>query len=126
MRFPELALLVGFALTACQTSHLTYATASGASAVEPIYRDQALSNFAKLLDEPNALPSQISLVTGTMQTNSSVTPNVTFPLSSMFARAISATTTDTTSTAGASATIQGSLGFQLNYIVAAPTDTLVL
>jgi hypothetical protein len=44
----------------------------------------------------------------------------------MLARAVTATTTETTTTAGAGSTIQGRLGFQLNYTVTAPNDMLVL
>ena len=62
--------------------NLAYNTVDVASSVNSVYRHQVLSNFGRLLDEPYALPSQIDLATGTVQTTYSVTPSVTAPASS--------------------------------------------
>jgi hypothetical protein len=131
LRMYLILVLAGFALTACQQTQLTYAANTGAAAVEPVFRQQALSNFAKLLDNPAALPSQVNLASGTLQANSSVTPSVSFPLSSMFASALAitptgVTNTGTTTTAGASSTLSGSYGFQLQFVVNPLTDTIAL
>jgi len=101
VRIWPLALALTSLLTGCDVTRLTYATTSGGEVVEPTYRDQTLTNLSKLLDEPGVLPSEIYLQTGVMQTNSSVTLSVTFPLSSMFAKTVSATISQTTTTPGA-------------------------
>jgi hypothetical protein len=111
-------------LASCQADTLTYATASGADAIEPIYRNQTLANLARSIDEPNSLPSIVYMQTGTMQETSSVTPSLTFPLWAMFASTNGPNASNTKTTAGGAGTIQGSLGIQLNYIVAPPPDTL--
>lgn len=112
--------------SACQTAQVTNANTAAADAVESIYRDQVLSNLSRLIETPNALPSQVKLVTGINQASGTFTPSVTFPLSSMFARTVSATPTQITTTAGAGSTLQGSMGYQLTYNTTPATEILDL
>ena len=120
------AISAPLVVSACQAAQVTNANTAAADAVEPIYRDQVLSNLSRLIDEPNAIPSQVKLVTGTNQASGTFTPSVTFPLSSMFARTVSATPTQVTSTAGAGSTLSGSLGYQLTYNTTPTTEIIDL
>jgi len=92
MYLQRLVLVFCVALAGCDSDRLTYTTASGAaSVVSPIYHDQALNNLANLIAEPNTIPSQVTLQTGIMQTNATLTPSVSFPLSSGIMHAVGAT-----------------------------------
>jgi hypothetical protein len=113
----RLTLSSGLVLAGCQSTQLSYTTTNGASAVEPIYRQQAVDNLAKLIKEPYSLPSEVFIQNGTMQANESVTPTVTFPFSSMFAKTVSATPSSTNTIAGGGGSLAGTLGYQLNYVV---------
>jgi hypothetical protein len=126
MRSKLTLLLTALVLSACQAAQVTNANTAAADAVEPIYRDQVLSNLSRLIDKPNALPSQVKLVTGINQASGTFTPSVTFPLSNMFARTVSATPTQVTTTAGAGSTLSGSMGYQLTYNTAPTTEILDL
>ncbi len=119
------ALILAAGLWGCTTQVRNTNTAA-ADAVEPIYRDQVLSNLAKLLDAPNTLPSQIKLLSGTNQSSGTLSPTVTFPLTRMFASTVSSAPSHTTTTAGAGATLGGNLGYQMTYSTAPTTEIIDL
>lgn len=116
-----LSLALVLVLSACE-AQVRDANTSSADTIEPIYRDQVLSNLSKLLDTPNILPSQAKLGQGQNQSSGTFSPSVTFPLTSMFTSTVSAMSGHTTTTAGAGATLGGNLGYQLTYQTAPITE----
>jgi hypothetical protein len=59
-------------LSGCASTQLNYNTLDVARSVESIYTRQALANLSKYIDEPNAIPSQLDLLQGTVQTSNSI------------------------------------------------------
>jgi hypothetical protein len=116
------ALILG----SCESTQLSSNTIDVAATIAPIYVAQVLGNFAKFINDSDTLPSQATLQAGIIQVTNSVTPTVTFPLSNMFAGAIGATTTKTTTTAGASMTVGASVSWQQNFTVQPINDPFSL
>jgi hypothetical protein len=85
MRIMGLAAL-GIVLAGCAGTQLKYNTLDVASTVTAIHINQVLENLSRFIDEPYALPSQVDITSGTIQTSNSVTPTVTSPLSRGSAR----------------------------------------
>jgi hypothetical protein len=69
------------ALAGCAGTQLKYNTLDIASTVTAIHTNQVLENLSRFIDEPYALPSQVDITSGTIQTSNSITPTVTSPLS---------------------------------------------
>jgi hypothetical protein len=113
-------------LGGCQSAQLSSNTIDVAATIAPIYVAQVLGNFAKFVDQPESLPSQATLQAGIIQTTNSLTPSISFPLSSMFASALGSTLTKTTTTAGASMTIGASVAWQQNFTVQPINDPFSL
>lgn len=67
-------------LLGCASTQLNYNTQDLASTVDTLVTDQVLSNLAKFINSPNAIPSQITILTGTVTTNDVVNPTITSPL----------------------------------------------
>jgi hypothetical protein len=66
----------------CASTQLNFNTLDIAESIEPVYTRQVLANFSKIIDAPLAIPSQLDIPNGTIQTSNSVTPSISFPLSS--------------------------------------------
>lgn len=115
-----LTLLLG-----CASTQLTYNTLDVGGSIESIYRRQTLLNLSKTIDDNWALPSQFEIAAGTVQTSNSVTPNVTFPVSTAVARNGSAVVTSLTR-AGAGMTVAANDGWQQSWTVAPVTETVQL
>jgi hypothetical protein len=118
-------------LSGCASTQLNYNTLDIADSVESIYTRQALSNLSKIIDQPNALPSQMDLLQGTVQTSASVSPSVTAPLSQTITTtttrvAAAITNTHTGALAGAGATLSGSDAWQQNWNVVPLSDANTL
>jgi hypothetical protein len=90
------ALSVATILGSCASTQLNYNTLDIASTVDDLYTRQALNNLSRVIDEPFALPSQLDLLQGTIQTSVTVNPSANFPLSKSI--------TDTATQAGAAIT----------------------
>jgi hypothetical protein len=90
MRFQQsgqIATIVGALciVGGCASTQLGYNTVDIGNSVDRIITSQVLDNFGRFIGNPYAIPSMITLTNGTVQTQNSVTPMVTDPLSSMFA-----------------------------------------
>jgi hypothetical protein len=119
-------LLVGLVVvlmaSGCASDQLNFNTLDIASSVSDVYLRQALDNFGHIIKNDDAVPSQVDILAGTVQTTNSITPNLTFPLSSMVASAVAATTTKTTTTAGASLGIMAADNWQQNWNITTVSD----
>ena len=70
---------------ACASAQLNYNTVEISSTIDSVYTREALDNLSKFIDDPFAIPSQIIMVGGTIQTVNTVNPSVTFPLTAQIA-----------------------------------------
>jgi hypothetical protein len=78
-------------MPSCASTQLNYNTLDVASSIESVYTRQALDNLSKFIDEPNAVPSQVDLLQGTVQTTYGVTPSLTVPFSDSITRTLTQT-----------------------------------
>lgn len=116
--------VVGFAvfLNGCASKQLNFNTQDIAGSVSDFYMNEALDNFGRLISNPYAVPSQVDILVGTAQTSNSITPNLTFPLTHMFASAVGSTTSRTTTIAGASMGIMAADAWQQNWNITTISD----
>lgn len=91
-------LFGGVSLLGCASTQLNYNALDLASTVDSLVTKQVLSNLAKFIDSPFSIPSQVSIASGTVTTNNSITPSMTSPLN------VAAATTNTLATTMAAAT----------------------
>ena len=68
-------------LCGCASLQLNYNTLDLASSLDDLVTKQILHNISATLDNPYAVPSQVAVAAGTVQTSNSVTPTLTSPLS---------------------------------------------
>jgi hypothetical protein len=113
----------------CASTQLNYNAVEISGTLDSVYTKETLTNLSKFIDNPWAIPSQVMMVGGTVQTTNTINPSVTFPLTAAVARAFSNTspTISTTSTvAGAGATVSGTNTAQQNYTIAPLNDANTL
>jgi hypothetical protein len=125
------ALAPACLLLGCASGQLNYNTLDIANSVESLYTRQALDNLSKYIDGPNAIPSQMDVLQGTVQTSASVTPSFTFPLSQSITNTgtrtgAALTSTNTGVLAGAAATLGGSDTWQQNWNIVPLSDANTL
>jgi hypothetical protein len=119
------AVSAALIISGCASTQLNYNTLDIASTVESVYTRQILANLSKFIDEPEAVPSQVDLSAGVIQTTNSVTPAVTTP----FSRAITRNGADMVTsavTAGTSATVTAADSWQQNWTVSPISDANTL
>lgn len=119
-------ILFAAIICGCTSAQLSRGTVNVASTIEEIETSQAIANFSRIADNAFALPSLVSIVGGTVQVVNTVTPSVSFPLTSMFARVSSGSPSTTTTTAGAGATFSGTISWQQNFNIVPMTDQFTL
>jgi hypothetical protein len=120
-----LALSGVLAATGCASTQLNYNTLDIASTVESVYTRQILMNLSRTIDEPYAMPSQIDLSAGVIQTSNSVTPSTTTPLSRTITRnGLDVVTTAVT--AGTTATVGVGDTWQQNWTISPISDANTL
>jgi hypothetical protein len=130
--FARIFLCLSFlVLAGCASTQLNYNTLEISSTIDSVYTKQTLGNLSKFIDDPHAIPSQVILAGGTFQTVNTLTPSVTFPLTTQVAdtvtNSISAVTAASARTvAGAGAGISGTNTAQQNYTVAPLNDANTL
>ena len=78
---------LGLVLTGCASARLNYNTADLASSLGSLQKRQIFYNLAQALDDPEFIPSQVTISIGTVQTANAVNPNLSIPLGSSFASA---------------------------------------
>ena len=111
--------------TGCASTQLNFNTLDIAESIAPVYTRQALANLSKIIDEPMAIPSQLDIPNGTIQTSNSVTPSITSPLSHATTENAAHVPTQFV-TAGAGATLNASDAWQQNWNVSPVIDANAL
>jgi hypothetical protein len=104
----------------CASTQLNYNAVEISATIDDVYTRETLNNLSKFIDNPFAIPSQVLMVGGTVQTVNTITPSATFPLTAQLAKTGAATPTLTT--AGAGATLSGTNTAQQNYTIAPLND----
>jgi hypothetical protein len=69
------------AMPGCASTQLNYNTMELASTVESLQTKQVLSNISKFIDDPDTIPDQVVVSSGSLSTTNSVTPSVSGSLS---------------------------------------------
>ncbi|WP_422003137.1 hypothetical protein [Reyranella sp.] len=64
----------------CASTQLNYNTADLASSLASLTKRQIFFNLSQAMDDPDFVPSQVTISIGTAQTLNSVTPSLTLPL----------------------------------------------
>jgi hypothetical protein len=116
------AILLG----GCASTQLNYNTRDIASSVSDVYLQQVLDNFGRFIGNPYAVPSQVDMLAGTVQTSNTITPSITIPLSHMVASTIGTMTSNTTTFAGKSLSVMAGNTGQQNWNITTISDALVL
>jgi hypothetical protein len=112
-------------LGGCAGTQLAYNTLDVASTVIDIETRQVLENLSRTIDQPYAVPSQVDVQTGTIQTTNSVTPSITAPLSRSAARTGTGALT-TLTTAGAGVSVGATDGWTQSWQVTPVSDPTTL
>jgi hypothetical protein len=73
-------IFLSAALAGCAQAELNSNTLDLAHSIESLYRNQALTNLSRLIDDPNTVPSQVDITSGQVQTQDQATGQGTFPL----------------------------------------------
>ena len=96
---------------------------------------RTLNNISKFIDNYNAIPSQVSLSAGTIQTVNTVNPSISIPITDQIAKTVtgvvtgagaSVTNTKVSTLAGSGATLGVTNTQQQNYTVAPLNDEIAL
>ena len=115
----------------CASTQLNYNTVEVSSTIDNIYVRQTLNNLSKFIDDPNAIPSQVMMVGGTIQTVNTINPSITFPITAQLAKTATATPTLLTlasanTLAGVGAGVNGTNSAEQNYTIAPLNDANTL
>lgn len=122
----HLGIVVSFLLlTGCASTQLNYNTVDITGSLDGVYRTQVLNNVSKYIEDDWAIPSYAEIASGTVQTSNSISPSVSFPLSSAVARTGASVITATTK-AGAGMTVAASDSWSQNWVLAPVTDVATL
>jgi hypothetical protein len=118
-------------LAGCASTQLNYNTLEIAGTIDSTYTKEALNNLSKFVDNPYAIPSQVILGGGLIQTTNAITPSVTFPLTPQIAQTATGTLSSlslasTGTIAGAGAGLSGTNSAQQQYQVLPLNDANTL
>jgi hypothetical protein len=78
-------IAVCFLGSGCASSQLNYNAADLASSLNSLQKRQIFFNLAQALNDPEFVPSQVTVSIGTAQTANAVTPSISLPLGSPLA-----------------------------------------
>ena len=70
-------IVVGAMVTGCASTQLNYNTADLASSLGSLMKSQIFYNLAQALNDPDFVPSQVTISIGTAQTLNAVNPTLT-------------------------------------------------
>jgi len=112
-------------LYGCAGTQLAYNTLDVASTLSDIQTRQVLENLGRTINSPYALPAQVDIQNGTIQTNNSVTPSINAPLSRSAVRTGGGAITSLT-TAGTGMTLGASDGWTQSWQVTPVSDPATL
>jgi hypothetical protein len=115
----------------CASTQLNYNAVEVASTMDSVYTRETLNNLSKFIDDPNAIPSQMMMVGGTIQTVNTINPSISFPFAAQVAKTIQAApaglTLSSANTLGAAGgSISGTNSAQQNYTIAPLNDANTL
>jgi hypothetical protein len=116
---PILAVLtlVGVVIGGCASTQLNYNTLDLAASLDSLTTKQILFNLARTLEDPYAVPSEITVAAGSATTANSITPTFSTPLSgSTTATSTSFSVTHPNGTASVGASDQWQQGWTLDPI----------
>ncbi|MGN6570075.1 MAG: hypothetical protein ACTHLO_01515 [Pseudolabrys sp.] len=119
--YRSVSVLAAAVLAGCASGQLNFNTLDLAGSVGDLYAKQVLLNLSRAIDDAYAMPSQMDISGGLVQTNFSITPNATTPLNRQIVRGAGDVLTSTT-LAGATASLNISDSAQQNWSVAPVTD----
>lgn len=111
-----LVVLPTLALMGCSRI-LADNTMDMAENVEPLFTKQVLINLSRTIDNQFAIPSQIDISAGTIQTSGSISPSLGIPLGVGVVSAFGTALTTTVSQAAVTGTIGTNAGWQQNWNV---------
>ena len=119
--------LIAVALAGCASQQLNENTLDIAANVDALYTRQVLANLSKFVDDPYAFPSSVNFSAGQIMTANSVTPSLTFPLTSTVTSganlaAATLTRSVTQASAGSGAGLTANNTQTQNYTVAPQSD----
>jgi hypothetical protein len=77
-----ICIAVCFLSSGCASSQLNYNAADLASSLNSLEKRQIFFNLAQALNDPEFVPSQVTISIGTAQTANAVTPSISLPLGS--------------------------------------------
>jgi hypothetical protein len=124
------ALMALLLSSGCASTQLNYNTVDIGSTIDSVYTRQTLSNLSKFIDDPNAIPSQVYLTAGTVQTLNTVNPSISFPFAPQIANTTQTKPTPTLSSvstlAGVGGNISGTNSAQQNYNIGPVSDSNIL
>ena len=67
-------------LAGCAHTQLNLNTLDVAGSIDTLYREQALTNLSRFIDDPNTIPSQVDISTGQVSTTDGLTGSGSFPI----------------------------------------------
>jgi hypothetical protein len=76
---------IGLLASGCASTQLNYNTADLANSLNSLAKKQIFFNLAQALNDPEFVPSQVTISIGTAQTANAVTPSISLPLGSPLA-----------------------------------------
>jgi hypothetical protein len=129
--YSTIAAVLALVVSGCASTQLNYNAVEVSSSIDSVYTRETLNNLSKFIDDANAIPSQVMLVGGTIQTVNTINPSISFPLASQVARTIQTTPTaltlSTANTLGATgASVSGTNSAQQNYTMSPLNDANTL
>lgn len=87
MRWLLACVGLAIALTGCASTQLNYNTADLAASLGSLQKRQIFYNLSQALEDPEFVPSQVTISIGTAQTANAINPSINIPLGSSFAQA---------------------------------------
>ena len=69
-------ILLSFSVAGCASTQLNYNTLEIASTVASLETKQALANISAIIDDPDVVPAQVTIGSGSIGTTNSVTPSI--------------------------------------------------
>lgn len=80
------AVIICFLSSGCASTQLNYNAVEVSSSLDSVYTRETLNNLSKFIDDPSAIPSQVMMSGGTIQTTNTVNPSISFPFGAQIAR----------------------------------------
>jgi hypothetical protein len=126
-----IAMIALLLSSGCASTQLNYNAVEISATIDGVYTRETLNNFSKLIDDPKAIPSQITMIGGTIQTANAVNPSLTFPFSAQIAKTTQAApaglTLSTANTlSGVGANVGGTNTATQNYTISPLSDANTL